>query len=201
MPFVSKATARPLAKIAARCMTGRSLAEQGVEREIIPGYFSVKEAVFPFIKFPGVDTILGPEMKSTGEVMGIGRSFGEAFNKSQQAAGSFIPRQGTAFISVKSSDQQSVIEIGRYLAANDFRLVATRGTADVLEQSGIEVHPVNKVIEGRPHIVDMIKNQEIDLIINTTAGKQSLRDSYTIRREALPDDDRREGRLRSPSGG
>jgi carbamoyl-phosphate synthase large subunit len=185
VPFVSKATARPLAKIAARCMVGRSLAEQGVVREIIPGYFCVKEAVFPFIKFPGVDTVLGPEMKSTGEVMGVGRSFGEAFNKSQQAAGSFIPRRGTAFISVKNSDQRALVDIARYLSDNDFRLVATRGTAEVLKQAGIAVHPVNKVIEGRPHIVDMIKNQEINLIVNTTAGKQSLKDSYTIRREAL----------------
>ncbi len=185
VPFVSKATSRPLAKIAARCMVGRSLDEQGVLEEIIPAYYSVKEAVFPFIKFPGVDTVLGPEMKSTGEVMGIGRSFGEAFDKSQQAAGSYIPRSGRAFISVKTGDQPAVADIARYLVEHGFDLVATSGTAGVLREAGLEVRTVNKVKEGRPHIVDMIKNREIDLIVNTTAGTQSLKDSYTIRREAL----------------
>jgi carbamoyl-phosphate synthase large subunit len=185
VPYVSKATSRPLAKIAARCMVGKSLEEQGVKGTIRPDYYCVKEAVFPFIKFPGVDTILGPEMRSTGEVMGVGRSFGEAFGKSQQAAGSPIPVSGRALISVKKSDQVPAIEIARYLVDNDFKLVATRGTAQTLREAGIEVTPVNKVKEGRPHIVDMIKNQQIDVIVNTTSGKKSLKDSYTIRREAL----------------
>jgi carbamoyl-phosphate synthase large subunit len=185
VPFVSKSTSRPLAKIAARCMTGVSLEEQGIFEEIVPGYYSVKEAVFPFIKFPGVDTVLGPEMKSTGEVMGVGRSFGEAYNKSQLASGSIIPQSGRAFISVKRSDQHAVVSVARYLSENSFELVATRGTADILREAGLDVRPVNKVKEGRPHVVDMIKNREIDLIVNTTEGRQSLRDSYTIRREAL----------------
>ena len=185
VPFVSKATSRPLAKIAARCMTGKTLAEQNVLNEIVPGYYSVKEAVFPFIKFPGVDTVLGPEMKSTGEVMGIGRTFGEAYGKSQLAAGTIIPQQGRVLISVKSMDQESCVAIARYFSEQGFRIVATHGTAAVLNESGIEVRSVNKVQEGRPHVVDMIKNQEIDMIVNTTAGKQSLKDSYTIRRAAL----------------
>ncbi len=185
VPFVSKATSRPLAKISARCMVGTTLDEQGVVDEIVPTYFSVKEAVFPFIKFPGVDTVLGPEMKSTGEVMGIGVNFGEAFDKSQRAAGAEIPKLGRAFISVKKSDQQAVVEIARYFAENNFELIATRGTARVLGDAGLKVGTVNKVQEGRPHVVDMIKNQEIDLIVNTTEGEQSLRDSYAIRREAL----------------
>ncbi len=185
VPFVSKATSRPLAKVAARCMAGVSLAKQGATRELKPSYFSVKEAVFPFIKFPGVDTVLGPEMKSTGEVMGVGRSFGEAFGKSQLGAGSGIPRGGTAFISVKTADQSQVVDMARYLSEHGFDLVATRGTAEALQSAGVAARVVNKVAEGRPHIVDMIKNQEIDLIINTTTGKQSLKDSYAIRREAL----------------
>jgi carbamoyl-phosphate synthase large subunit len=185
VPFVSKATSRPLAKIAARCMVGRTLAEQGVAGLVVPDYYCVKEAVFPFIKFPGVDTILGPEMRSTGEVMGVGRSFGEAFHKSQQAAGSPIPMGGCALISVKQADQPRAIEIARYLSDNGFKLVATRGTAETLMNAGVEVTRVNKVKEGRPHIVDMIKNQQIDMIVNTTSGTKSLKDSYTIRREAL----------------
>jgi len=185
VPYVSKATSRPLAKVAARCMAGRSLGDQGVKGLIIPEYYCVKEAVFPFIKFPGVDTVLGPEMRSTGEVMGVGRCFGEAFSKSQHAAGSPIPMSGCALISVKQADQVAAIEIARYLSDNNFKLVATRGTAETLANAGIEVTPVNKVQEGRPHIVDMIKNQQIDVIVNTTSGKQSLKDSYTIRREAL----------------
>ena len=185
VPFVSKSTSRPLAKIAARCMVGRSLKDQGISEEIVPTYYSVKEAVFPFIKFPGVDTVLGPEMKSTGEVMGVGRSFGEAYNKSQLATGSIIPQFGRALISVKRTDQHAVVGVARYLSENQFELVATRGTAIVLREAGLDVQAVNKVQEGRPHVVDMIKNREIDLIVNTTEGKQSLRDSYTIRREAL----------------
>ena len=185
VPYVSKATARPLAKIAARCMVGQTLAAQGVEKEIVPAYYCVKEAVFPFIKFPGVDTVLGPEMKSTGEVMGVGRTFGEAFAKSQVAAGSEIPRSGRMFISVRDSDREGAIEVARYFAGNGFEILATRGTAAALEAAGIVVQAVNKVSEGRPHIVDMIKNDEMDIIVNTIADKQSFADSYQIRREAL----------------
>ena len=184
-PFVSKATARPLAKIAARVMAGTTLAEQGIADEVTPRYFSVKEAVFPFIKFPGVDTVLGPEMKSTGEVMGVGRSFGEAFNKSQQAAGAFLPESGKVLISVNKADQPHIAPVARRFAEAGFELVATRGTGAVLRDAGLAVALVNKVAEGRPHVVDSIKNGDYDLIINTTAGKQSLADSYTIRREAL----------------
>jgi len=185
IPYVSKATGRPLAKIAARCMVGRSLRDQGVVAEIVPSYYSVKEAVFPFIKFPGVDTVLGPEMKSTGEVMGVGRTFGEAFSKSQIAAGSAIPRSGRLFVSVRDADQKGVVEIVRYFSQNGFDVLATRGTAAVLEAAGIEVKTVNKLSEGRPHIVDMIMNDEIDIIINTLSDKQSWEDSYPIRRHAL----------------
>jgi carbamoyl-phosphate synthase large subunit len=185
VPYVSKATSRPLAKIAARCMAGQSLKSQGVAGEIVPDYYSVKEAVFPFIKFPGVDTVLGPEMKSTGEVMGVGRSFGEAFGKSQAAAGAAIPGSGRMFISLRDADQKAGVEVARYFASNGFELLATRGTATVLEAASVPVKVVNKVSEGRPHIVDMIKNDEIVAIINTVADKQSVADSYPIRREAL----------------
>ena len=185
VPFVSKATARPLAKIAARCMAGESLAQQGVGGERIPDFYSVKEAVFPFIKFPGVDSVLGPEMKSTGEVMGIGDSFGEAFGKAQLAAGLGIPVGGRALLSLRTEDQQAAIPIASYLATAGFALAATEGTAAALGAAGLAVQRVNKVKEGRPHVVDSIKNDEFDLIINTTAGRQSLADSYTIRREAL----------------
>jgi len=185
VPYVSKAIGRPLAKIGARCMAGRSLAEQGIRDEVIPPYYSVKEAVFPFIKFPGVDPILGPEMKSTGEVMGVGETFAEAYAKSQLAAGVSIPLSGTAFISVRDADKPGAIEVARRLVERGFRIVATRGTAAALEQAGVPCEPVNKVLEGRPHIVDMIKNDQIDLIINTTEGKQAIADSFTIRREAL----------------
>ncbi|MDD9858087.1 MAG: carbamoyl-phosphate synthase large subunit [Gammaproteobacteria bacterium] len=185
VPFVSKATSRPLAKIAARCMAGVSLAQQGVSGERIPPFYSVKEAVFPFIKFPGVDTVLGPEMKSTGEVMGVGGSFGEAFGKAQQAVGLGIPRAGRALLSVKTEDQAGLAAVAGYLSAAGFELVATEGTAAALSGAGLCVERVNKVKEGRPHVVDRIKNDQFHLIINTTAGKQSLKDSYTIRREAL----------------
>jgi carbamoyl-phosphate synthase large subunit len=188
VPFVSKATGRPLAKIAARCMVGRTLAEQGVTEEIVPPYFSVKEAVFPFIKFPGVDTILGPEMKSTGEVMGVGETFAEAFLKSQLAAGIKLPEAGTVFISVKNSDKTRAIDMARKLHALGFSIVATRGTAAALSAAGVPVTPVNKVAEGRPHIVDMIKNDEIALVVNTVEEKRSaIQDSYAIRRAALTD--------------
>ena len=185
VPFVSKATARPLAKIAARCMVGQSLLEQGITAEQIPAFYSVKEAVFPFIKFPGVDTVLGPEMKSTGEVMGIGNSFGEAFGKAQNAAGYTIPHSGRILFSLRQEDQQEAVALAQYFVNAGFELAATEGTARVISDAGIAVKPVNKVVEGRPHVVDGIKNNEFDLIINTTSGKQSLKDSYTIRREAL----------------
>ncbi|NKB62050.1 MAG: carbamoyl-phosphate synthase large subunit [Gammaproteobacteria bacterium] len=185
VPFVSKATARPLAKVAARCMAGMSLAEQNIFDEVKPAFYSVKEAVFPFIKFPGVDTILGPEMKSTGEVMGIGETFGEAFDKSQRASGYDIPRSGKILFSLRLEDQQPAVDIARYFSDCGFELFATEGTALVLSTAGLEVGRVNKVNEGRPHIVDRIKNREFGLIINTTSGKQTIKDSYKIRREAL----------------
>jgi carbamoyl-phosphate synthase large subunit len=185
IPYVSKATGRALAKVAARCMVGRKLKEQGMAAEVVPSYYSVKEAVFPFIKFPGVDTILGPEMKSTGEVMGVGRTFGEAFAKSQLAAGAEIPQSGKLFVSVRDADQPGVIEVVKYFAGHGFDVIATRGTAAVLEAAGIPARSVNKLSEGRPHVVDMIMNDEVDVIINTVSDKQSLEDSYAIRRQAL----------------
>jgi carbamoyl-phosphate synthase large subunit len=186
VPFVSKATGLPLAKIAARCMTGQTLAHQNIVGEQIPSFYSVKEAVFPFIKFPGVDTILGPEMKSTGEVMGVGKTFAEAFVKSQLAAGIRFPSAGKVFISVRQSDKPRVVEIARNLAQLGFSLYATRGTAAVLLAANLAVTPVNKVAEGRPHIVDMIKNGEMDLIINTVEDKRSaIQDSYSIRHAVL----------------
>jgi carbamoyl-phosphate synthase large subunit len=185
VPYVSKATGLALAMIAARCMAGKSLRSQGVE-EVTPTYFSVKEAVFPFAKFPGVDTILGPEMKSTGEVMGVGESFGEAFVKSQIAAGVKLPRGGRAFISVRDGDKLAAVGIARDLAQLGFGLLATRGTAGVLKSHGIAVSAVNKVAEGRPHIVDMIKNGEVSFIVNTVeASRTAVSDSRAIRTTAL----------------
>jgi len=185
VPFVSKATSRPLAKVAALCMAGKTLDDQNIHGEIIPDYYSVKEAVFPFVKFPGVDTILGPEMKSTGEVMGVGTNFGEAYNKSQQGAGSVIPQVGNALFSVRDADKPVAVELARYLASAGFQLFATSGTAKAFIEAGVEVSEVNKVKEGRPHIVDMIIDGKADLMINTTSNTESLADSYTIRREAL----------------
>ncbi len=185
VPFVSKAIGHPLAKIAARCMVGQKLEEQGFTQEVKPDYFAVKEAVFPFIKFLGVDPILGPEMKSTGEVMGVGDTFGQAYAKAQLAAGTEIPRSGTAFISVRQADREKVVDLAKKLVNKGFKVVATRGTAKKLEENGIEVEPVNKVTEGRPNIVDMIVNEEIDLIVNTSDGSVSIKDSSSIRREAL----------------
>ena len=186
VPFVSKATGLPLAKIAARCMAGRSLAGQGVTKEVIPPYFSVKEAVFPFNKFPGVDTILGPEMKSTGEVMGVGTTFEEAFVKSQAATNVRLPTHGKVFLSVKDSDKDKVAAIARDLHDAGFQLLATRGTAATIAAAGIPVAVVNKVTEGRPHIVDMIKNNEISLIINTVDEKRkAINDSRSIRTSGL----------------
>jgi len=186
VPFVSKATGVPYAKIAARCMVGISLEKQGVTREVVPPYFSVKEAVFPFIKFPGVDSILGPEMKSTGEVMGVGYSFGEAYVKSQLAAGVKLPRGGRAFISVRNSDKLAAVKVARELVEMGFTLLATRGTAAVFAAHGLAVTAVNKVAEGRPHIVDMMKNGEVSLIVNTVEDKRNaVTDSRSIRTNAL----------------
>jgi carbamoyl-phosphate synthase large subunit len=186
VPFVSKATGVPLAKVAARCMAGVSLSVQGITGSVIPPYCAVKEAVFPFIRFPGADTILGPEMKSTGEVMGVGRTFGEAFIKSQLAAGEKLPASGKIFISVRDGDKARTVDIARGFARLGFTLLATRGTAAALTAAGLQVTPVNKVAEGRPHIVDMIKNSEIALVVNTVEEKRTaIRDSYSIRRAAL----------------
>ena len=185
VPFVSKAIGHPLAKIAARCMAGKKLEDQGFTEEVKPDYFSVKEAVFPFIKFLGVDPILGPEMKSTGEVMGVGDACGQAYSKAQLAAGTEIPRTGTAFISVRQGARAKAVELAKQLMEKGFNIVATRGTAKNLQENDIEVTPVNKVTEGRPNIVDMIVNDEIDLIVNTSDGSVSIKDSSSIRREAL----------------
>ena len=186
VPYESKATGLQLAKIAARCMVGRSLADQGVTREIVPKYFSVKEAVFPFVKFPGVDTILGPEMKSTGEVMGVGRTFGEAFVKSQLGAGVRLPESGTVFISVKNADKPKAVAIARTLHEMGFTLVATRGTAAAIAAAGVPVTPVNKVQEGRPHVVDLLKNGEVSLVLNSVEEKRgAIADSRSIRTTAL----------------
>ena len=185
VPFVSKATGVPLAKVAARCMVGQSLEQQGHTSQVTPDFISVKESVFPFAKFQGVDPILGPEMKSTGEVMGIGRSFAEAFAKAMLGSGAKIPQPGTAFLSVREADRASVVELARELDAKGFNLVATGGTAKVIRAAGVACQHVNKVKEGRPHIVDMIKNDEIVFIVNTTEGRSAIADSYAIRREAL----------------
>jgi carbamoyl-phosphate synthase large subunit len=186
VPFVSKATGIQLAKVAARCMAGQSLDQQGIGAEVTPPYFSVKEAVFPFVKFPGVDTILGPEMKSTGEVMGVGKTFGEAFVKSQLGAGTKLPTSGKVFLTVKNSDKPRAVEIARQLVEMGFSLVATRGTAAAIAAAGVAVQTVNKVTEGRPHIVDAIKNGDIVLVINTVEERRNaIADSRAIRTSAL----------------
>jgi len=185
VPFVSKATGMPLAKIAARIMTGHKLKQLVGAIERVPPYFSVKEAVFPFVKFPEADPILGPEMKSTGEVMGTGRTFGEAYAKAQSASGVVLPRQGVCFISVRDRDKPPAVTLAKKLIERGFEVVATEGTARALAEAGVPCRRVNKVREGRPHIVDMIKNDEIDLIINTTEGKLAIRESNSIRREAV----------------
>jgi len=184
-PFVSKATGYPLAKIAARVMVGQTLAQQGVTEERIPDYYSVKEAVFPFVKFPGVDPLLGPEMKSTGEVMGVGKTFGEAFAKSQRAAGVNLNDSGKVLISIRDADKAKAPDIARMLVDKKYEIVATGGTARFLKEAGIPCEIVYKVNEGRPNTVDMIKNDQIQLIINTTEGKKAISDSFTMRREAL----------------
>lgn len=191
VPFVSKCIGVSLAKVAARCMAGQTLAEQNFTQEIVPSHYSVKEAVFPFAKFPGVDPILGPEMKSTGEVMGVGQTFGEAYYKAILGSGdrlTGLPQEGetkTVFISVRDSDKAGVVDVAKRLAGFGFNIVATGGTHDMLVGAGVACKRVNKVSEGRPHIVDMMKNGQIHLAINTTEGKQALKDSFPIRREAL----------------
>src|SRR6201990_2055922 len=185
VPFVSKATGVALAKIAARVMTGRKLQDLNATVERVPAFFSVKEAVFPFNKFPEADPILGPEMKSTGEVMGTGRTFGEAYAKAETASGVTLPRNGVCFISVRDRDKAGAVGLARKLIERGFEVLATDGTARTLKEAGIACRRVNKVREGRPHIVDMIKNDEVDLIVNTTEGKQAVRESNSIRREAV----------------
>ena len=184
-PFVSKATGYPLAKIAARCMVGQTLARQGITKERVPGYYSVKEAVFPFVKFPGVDPLLGPEMKSTGEVMGVGKTFGEAFAKSQRAAGVNLNHSGKVLISIRDADKAKAPDVARMLVDKKYEIVATGGTARFLKEAGIPCEVVYKVNEGRPNTVDMIKNDQVQLIINTTEGTKAISDSFTMRREAL----------------
>ena len=185
VPFVSKATGVPLAKVAARCMAGQSLADQGMLELPQPSYFSVKESVFPFAKFPGVDTLLGPEMKSTGEVMGSGKSFGEAFFKASLAASAELPLSGVAFISVRNQDKPGVINVARSLIDAGFTLIATDGTQRVISDAGLACVRINKMQQGQPHIVDEIKNDSINLIINTTEGRQAISDSFQIRQQAL----------------
>lgn len=185
VPFVSKAIGQPLAKIAAKAMAGVSFEEQGIDINPNPPFFSVKEAVYPFKKFPDADPILGPEMKSTGEVMGTGATFGEAYAKAQLASGVLLPYRGVAFLSVKDRDKEPAVELGKALVARGFEIVATGGTANALTDGGVDCRRVNKVREGRPHIVDMIKNQEVSLIVNTTEGKQAIRESHSIRAEAV----------------
>ncbi|MEI2796987.1 carbamoyl-phosphate synthase large subunit [Pseudoxanthomonas sp. F11] len=185
VPFVSKATGMPLAKIAARCMAGKTLAGQGATKEIVPDYYSVKEAIFPFAKFQGVDPILGPEMRSTGEVMGVGRSFGAAMARAQEAGGIKAPPVGKVFISVRDPDKKRVLPVAQELVGRGYTIVATAGTAAWLREHDIACEQVNKVLEGRPHVVDLIKNGEIVYIVNTTEGRQAIADSFSIRREAL----------------
>ena len=185
VPFVSKAIGPSLAKIAARCMAGQSLASQGFTEEIIPPYYCVKESVFPFAKFQGVDPILGPEMKSTGEVMGVGESFAEAFAKATAGAGEKVPSGGRAFVSVRDGDKPGAIELAKTLQGLGFKVAATRGTAQAMQAAGLEVEVVNKVLEGRPHIVDMLKSDQIQFVVNTTEGRQAINDSAQIRRAAL----------------
>jgi carbamoyl-phosphate synthase large subunit len=191
VPFVSKATGQPLAKIAARCMAGEKLSEQRgsdgkMPHEVVPDYYSVKEAVFPFNKFPGVDPILGPEMRSTGEVMGVGSSFGEAMLKSQLGAGSRLPTKGTVCITVKNGDKPRAVDVARELHDLGFSIVATRGTAAAIAHAGIPVRPVNKVKDGRPHIVDMVKAGEIQLVFTTVdETRTAIADSRHIRQAAI----------------
>jgi carbamoyl-phosphate synthase large subunit len=185
VPFVGKATGIPWAKIAALCTVGKSLAEQGIHGTRHPKHLSVKEAVFPFHRFSKADTILGPEMRSTGEVMGIDDSFPRAFAKAQIAAGNALPLQGRVFISVRDEDKAGVVDLAARLASCGFEVVSTRGTADFLRSHGVPATLVYKVAEGRPHIVDKLIDREIDLVFNTTSGKKAIEDSYSIRRQTL----------------
>ena len=185
VPFVSKATGRPLAKIAARLMVGQKLRDLGATEEIVPAYRSVKEAVFPFLKFPGVDTLLGPEMRSTGEVMGIDEDFAAAFAKAQLGGGVILPRTGKAFLSVPDESKPAALRIARILHDNGFSLVATDGTARAFSASGLPVDPINKVVQGSPHVVDLLERDEIALVINAPAGEEAVADSFSIRRVAL----------------
>jgi len=185
IPFVSKCIGKSLAKIGAKCMTGITLEQQGFLQPIIPDYFSVKEAVFPFARFLGVDPILGPEMKSTGEVMGVGKNFSEAYAKAQLSAGEKIPVEGSVFLSVRDSDRNVVCQLAKEFHDLGFKLIATKGTARVIKEKNIPVDIVKKVAEGQPHIVDLMKNKEVNLIVNTTEGRQSILDSASIRRTAL----------------
>ena len=184
VPFVSKCIGTSLAKVAARCMADQSLESQGFTKEIVPTHYNVKEAVFPFNKFPGIDPILGPEMKSTGEVMGVGETFAEAYGKAQLGASDAIPTSGNAFLSVREPDKAGIADVARGLIELGFKVIATKGTAAVIREAGLDVEEVNKVQEGRPHIVDRIKSDDIDLIINTTEGRQAIADSATIRSNA-----------------
>jgi carbamoyl-phosphate synthase large subunit len=185
VPFVSKAIGRPLAKIAARVMAGRTLAEVGFTAEIVPPHVSVKESVFPFLKFPGVDTLLGPEMKSTGEVMGIDATFSRAFLKAEDGAGSLLPASGTVFVSVRDEDKPATLAVARQLAGSGFSLLCTRGTASFLTENQISCRSINKVHEGSPHIVDALKAGEVSLVFNTTSSPESIVDSFSLRRTAL----------------
>ncbi|CAG1004034.1 partial carbamoyl-phosphate synthase large subunit, partial [Gammaproteobacteria bacterium] len=185
IPFVSKAIGVPLAKLATKIMAGKTLKELGFTEEVTPPYVSVKEAVFPFIKFPGVDILLGPEMKSTGEVMGISKDFGTAFAKAQIAAGNRMPLSGTVFVSVRDADKAEIVGVAKSLMDSGFNIIATGGTARYLRERGIKVESVLKVTEGRPNIVDMIKSRKVDMVINTSFGAKSVADSYSIRRSSV----------------
>jgi carbamoyl-phosphate synthase large subunit len=185
VPFVSKATGVALAQVAARCMVGTSLENQGITTDLSSPFYSIKEPIFPFIKFQGVDPILTPEMRSTGEAMGVGRSFGSAVARAQQGVGINVKMSGRVFLSVRDADKDRLLPVARELSERGFALVATEGTWKHLVENGIECDYVNKVIQGRPHIVDLIKNDDIDYIVNTTEGRQAIADSFSIRREAL----------------
>jgi carbamoyl-phosphate synthase large subunit len=185
VPFVSKAIGRPLAKIAARLMSGKTLAELGMTSESIPDYISVKEAVLPFEKFPGTDTILGPEMRSTGEAMGIDKDFGRAFAKAQMSANQKVPQSGTVFVSMSDRDKQAIIPVAKDLIDLGFKIVATSGTRRALQEAGLEVELVFKLHEGRPHVLDWIKNEQVNLILNTPFGEEAQADGQSIRRSAL----------------